>query len=174
MNTFAHIKPIARYKKVAYYSVCINGQSDSLFHEFLNHHEINNKSKLNHVLAWIKIIGNKYGAQNHLFRSEAEFADASALPPQGKNRQPCYTELDKPKSNNIRLYCLRANEKVVFLFNGDIKTTHYAQDCPNVKNHFLVANQLTKAIDKAFAEKQIVWNDDGSLINCSPDFKLVL
>lgn len=174
MNTFAHIKPIARYDKVAYYSVCINDESVSLFEKFLSNHELNNKSKLNHVLAWIKIIGDKYGAQTHLFRSEAEFADASALPPVGKDRQPCYTEFGKPKANNIRLYCLRANEKVVFLFNGDIKTTRYAQDCPNVKNHFTLANKLTKAIDLAFAEKHIVWIDDDTLINCSSDFKLFL
>jgi len=80
--------------------------------------------------------------------------------------------LGKPKANNIRLYCLRANENVVFLFNGSIKTTKKAQDCPNVKNHFTLANQLTKAINTAFAEKSIVWNNDFTLINFSIDFKL--
>ncbi len=83
MNTFAIIKPIARYKKVAYYSVCISDTSVSLFEEFIKHHEVANKDKLNHVLEWIKIIGDKYGAKTHLFRPEAEFADASALPPKG-------------------------------------------------------------------------------------------
>ena len=174
MNTFAHIKPIERYDKVAYYSVCINDSNESLFEEFISYHEINNRDKLNHVLEWIKILGNKYGAQIHLFRPEAAIADASALPPKGKDKKPCYTEFGKSKANNIRLYCLRANEHVVFLFNGDIKTTHYAQDCPNVKDHFTLANQLTKAIDLAFAEKLIVWNDDYTLINCSSDFKLFL
>ncbi len=172
MNTFAHIKPIARYNKVAYYSVCIDGNTTSLFEDFINHHSQHNREKLNHVLAWITIIGDKYGAQHHLFRPEAAIADASALPPKGKDREPSYTELGKTKANTIRLYCLRANEKVVFLFNGAIKTTHYAQDCPNVKKHFHLANRLTKAIDLAFAEKDIVWNDDSSLINCSSDFKL--
>lgn len=60
----------------------------------------------------------------------------------------------------------------MFLFNGDIKTTHYAQDCSNVKKHFDLANKLTKAIDLAFVENEIVWNDDLTLINCSTDFKL--
>lgn len=174
MNTFAHIKPIVRYNKVAYYSVCINDNKVSLFEEFINYHGQNNRKKLNHVLEWIKIIGDKYGAQDHLFRPEASIADASALPPKGKDREPSYTELGKTKANNIRLYCLRANENVVFLFNGDIKTTHYAQECPNVKVHFAFANQLTKAIDLAFAEKDIVWNDDFTLIDCSSDFKLFL
>ncbi len=174
MNTFVHIKPIARYHKVAYYSVCINDNKTSLFEEFICNHKIHNRDKLNHVLEWIKIIGNKYGAQLHLFRPEAAIADASALPPKGKDKKPSYTELGKSKANNIRLYCLRANESVVFLFNGDIKTAKYAQDCPNVKNHFTLANQLTKAIDQAFAERQIVWNDDFTLINCSTDLKIFL
>lgn len=174
MNTFAYIKPIARYKKVAYYSICINDNDESLFEEFIKYHEKYNKDKLNHVLDWIKIIGNKYGAQIHLFRPEAEFADASALPPKGKERKPCYTEMGKTQTNNIRLYCLRANEHVVFLFNGNIKTKHYAQDCPNVKDHFKLANQLTKAIDLAFANQNIVWNDDYTLITCTTDFKLFL
>lgn len=152
----------------------MNENTISLFEEFINYHQQTNKDKLNHVLAWIKIIGDKYGAQAHLFRPEARIADTSALPPKGKDREPCYTELGKPKANNIRLYCLRANENVVFLFNGDIKTTHYAQDCSNVKEHFLLANQLTKAIDLAFAEKDIVWNDDFTLINCSTDLKIFL
>ncbi len=38
--------------------------------------------------------------------------------------------------------------------------------------HFKLANQLTKAIDKAFADKDIVWNDDFTAINCEDDFKL--
>ena len=174
MNTFAHIKNIARYDKVAYYSICINENNNSLFEEFINHHSIYNEKKLNHVLEWIKIIGDKYGAQQHLFRPEASIADASALPPKGKEREPNYTEFGKTKANNIRLYCLRANEHVVFLFNGDLKTTHYAQDCPNVKEHFTLANQLTKVINQAFADKDIVWNDDFTLINCSSDLKLFL
>ena len=91
MNTFAHIKPIARYNKVAYYSVCINENETSLFEDFINHHSQHNSKKLYHVLEWIKIIGDKYGAQNHLFRSEAATADASALPPKGKHREPSYT-----------------------------------------------------------------------------------
>lgn len=172
MNTFAHIKPIAQYDKVSYYSICIEGNPISLFDEFVGYHTLINREKLNHVLEWIKIIGNKYGAQAHLFRPEGETADASALPPKGIERKPQYAELGIKKANNIRLYCLRANESVVFLFNGDIKTAKQAQDCPNVKKHFKLANQLTKAIDSAFVNKEILWNDDFTTITCEDDFML--
>lgn len=172
MNTFAHIKPIARYDKVAYYSICINDDATSLFDDFIVRHTVTNINKLNHVLEWLKIIGNKYGAQMHLFRPEAEIADASALPPKGMERKPQFTELGKKKANNLRLYCLRANEHVVFLFNGDIKTANTAQGCPNVKEHFKQANQLTKIIDAAFKEKSILWNEEATLIDYEDDFKL--
>lgn len=172
MNTFAHIKPIVRYKKVAYYSVCINSNSESLFDEFITKQENKEQEKLNHILEWIKQIGNKYGAQPNLFRPEGETADASALPPKGMEREPHYTECGKNKANNLRLYCLRANQHVVILFGGDIKTTKYPQDCPNVKPHFKLANRLTKAIDKAFVDKEIIWNDDLTFIDCADDFKL--
>jgi hypothetical protein len=149
-------------------------KTSSLFEEFIKQHSQKNKEKLKHVLDWIKLIGNKYGAQNHLFRSEAFIADAAALPPTGKDRKPCYTESGEVKANNLRLYCLRANEHIVFLFNGDLKTANKAQKCPNVKEHFLLANQLTKVIDEAFKEGEIQWNDDLTLLIYSDDLKLYL
>lgn len=62
----------------------------------------------------------------------------------------------------------------MFLFNGDIKTTQYPQDCLNVKTHFKLANQITKSIDNAFKNKDIVWNDDFTEIECDDDFKIQL
>lgn len=172
MNTFAYIKPIAKYDKVAYYSVCIDGEDISLFEEFIKKHTNENNDKLDHILNWLRQIGNNYGAKTDYFRPEGETADTSALPPQGINRKPQYTEYGKKKANSLRLYCLRANESVVFLFNGDIKTQRKAQECPNVKPHFKLANRLTKAIDKAFQDNDIVWNDDYTEINCEKDFKI--
>ena len=67
---------------------------------------------------------------------------------------------------------MKANRNVVFLFSGDIKTKQKAQECPNVQSHFNLANTLTKAIDNAFREKDIVWNEDCTLISCSEDFIL--
>jgi len=99
-------------------------------------------------------------------------SDTSALPPVGKDRKPHYIENGKSKNNNLRLYCLRANENVVFLYSGGLKTTQKAQDCPNVKKHFILANQLTKAIDTAIKDSDIVWNEDYTLIECNEDFKL--
>lgn len=172
MNTFAHIKPIAEYNKVAYYSICIDDKETSLFEDFIKEQTKENSKKLDHILNWLEQIGNNYGARTDYFRPEGETADTSALPPKGINRKPQYTEHRKNKANTLRLYCLRANESVVFLFNGDIKTKRTAQECPNVRPHFKLANKLTKAIDEAFKDDEIVWNDDCTLINYNEDFKI--
>lgn len=172
MNTFAHIKPLFKYKTVAYYSVSLDENDKTLYQEFVERHTVDNKDKLYHIQKWLKLIGEKYGAQDRFFRNEAKHADTSALPPIGIDRKPYYIEYGKRKANNLRLYCLKANSNVVFLFSGDVKTTQKAQDCPNVKSHFLLANNLTKAIDNAFREKDITWNEDYTLINCSEDFIL--
>lgn len=171
MNNFAQIKPIAKYKKVAYYSICINGKDNSIFEEFIAKHEHTNKNKLNHIVAWLTQIGENYGAQERHFRPEAETADASALPPPGSS-PPHYTENGKKKSNTLRLYCLRANESVVFLFNGGIKTKKRAQDCPNVRDHFKLANLLTKAINESFKDKEIRWINDYTEIDCEENLKI--
>ncbi len=81
------------------------------------------------------------------------------------DRPPVYTEDGETASNNLRLYGHRLNPHVVILFNGAIKTEATAQQCPNVKTHFLLANQLTKIVDEAFQENDIRWNNEDTDID---------
>lgn len=177
MDNFAEIIWVTRYRKVTYYSVAVN-DGEALFDTFIEKHSIENKEKLQHILAWIKVIGDKIGAHDQYFRNEAETADTSALPPEGKNRKPVYVEFDEQSgtsevhSNNLRLYCMRVNTSVVFLFNGDIKTAQKAQDCDNVRGHFRLANCLTALIEEAFRNKEIRWNEDYTEIEVDEDFLL--
>ncbi|WP_291066957.1 MULTISPECIES: hypothetical protein [unclassified Empedobacter] len=177
MNNFAEIIWVNTYRKVTYYTVAVN-DGIALFDAFVDKHTDENKEKLKHILAWIKVIGDKIGAQEQYFRNEAETADASALPPQGVNKEPVYVEYNEEtgteenKPNNLRLYCLRANEHVVFLFNGDIKTAATPQECENVRLHFKMANKLTELIDEAFQNKEIRWINDYTEIEVDDDFLL--
>lgn len=177
MNNFAEIIWVQEYRKVTYYSVSINDE-DALYDQFIDLHTIKNRKKLNHILAWLEQIGNRIGAHENYFRNEAETGDARALPPIGKDRKPVYVEYsqtaknDKNTPNNLRLYCYRANEAVVFLFNGDIKTKQYAQDCDNVRKHFKTANKLSRLLDQALIDRDIRWNDDWSDIIVEEGFKL--
>jgi hypothetical protein len=177
VNNFADIIFVQQYRKVTYYSLSINDE-DALYDQFVDKHTVENIEKLNHIQAWLKKIGNKVGAYEHYFRNEAKGGDARALPPKGKDREPTYieysniTKKDENTANNLRLYCYRASESVVFLFNGDLKTTDKAQDCENVKEHFKIANQLSKLLDRAFINKDIRWKSDWSDILVDDDFIL--
>ena len=172
MDRFALIKPLFKYSNVAYYSVSLEEDEKTIYDEFVEKHTIVNKDKLYHILKWLKEIGEKYGAQDRFFRNEAKFADTTALPPKGIKKEPTYVEFGKPKANDLRLYTFKLNPKVVFLFSGDIKTKQKAQDCQNVKSHFLLANHLTKAIENALKEKEVFWIKNFTEIDCIDDFKL--
>ena len=172
MNNFVQIKKVAQYEKVSYYSVTINSETTSLFESFLATHTAINREKLYHILDWIEVIGLKHGAKTHLFRSEAYGSDTSALPPAGKEREPSYIEEGEIESNSLRLYCFRLNENVVILYSGDLKTADIAQNCPNVKPHFILANRLTKALENSIKEKDINWNKDCTDIIFDSDLEI--
>ncbi len=177
MNNIAEIILVQRFNKVSYYSVSIN-EEPSLFRQFFNKHTVENKEKFFHIMRWIEIIGNNFGAYDTYFRNEAETAEAKALPPIGIDREPTYIEIDAYTNeeinavNNLRLYCMKANESVVFLFNGDTKTAAKAQDCQNVRSHFKLANKLTMLIEQAFIQKEITWNKDFTDIIVDDNFIL--
>lgn len=179
MNNFAEIVLIERFKKVNYYSLSINGEQ-SLFSKFITKHTIENKEKLAHILKWISVIGDKIGSKEFYFRNESETASTSALPPRiGLIKdEPMYIETDEDGisqtvPNNLRLYCMRLSDNVVFLFDGDIKTARVAQECSNVKPYFRQANLLTKLIDQAIIDGDIQWNPDHTDIVFEDDFCLI-
>lgn len=175
MSTFAKISFVVSYDKVTYYSVAlVDEEADrpSCFEKFVSRHQQHNGKKLNHILSWLKEIGNVWGARPHLFRGERE---AHALPPKGTHREPTYVEIETGKvaANNLRLYCYRLSERVVFLFDGDVKTADAAQDCPNVWPHFRMANKLAQAIDDCFHQGDMEWNDDRTDIVYDEEFLLI-
>lgn len=169
MNNFVTIKHINSYKRVSYYSICFEGEEDSLFEEFMKIHNQKDtdgttKREFIQIMAWLQKIGKEIGAQPRYFRHEGATSDAKALPPPAR-----YIEGETGK---LRLYCMVCSENVVFLYNGGIKTTNKAQDCPNVARHFRLANKLTKSINEAFANSDIRWNEDDDNILFEEGFEL--
>ena len=61
MNNFAEILRVQKYAKVTYYTLAINND-EPLFVQFEKKHNKENKEKLIHIMSWIHLIGNKYGA----------------------------------------------------------------------------------------------------------------
>ena len=121
MNTFAVIEKLEEFafELVNYYSVRFLGNDVNEFYDFLNRmeDEPSVSDDLNNLFIWLEKIGAEEGAKKDFFRNEAIRSDASALPPPRKQM-----EIYELMVENLRLYCLRANEHVVFLFNGGIKS----------------------------------------------------
>jgi len=178
MNGIVRLKHIVDYKKVRYYSVVLDQDDEpidtakSLFDIFIEQQTLENQGKLNHILAWLEEIGIKYGAQENLFRPEQRDGEALGLPPKNFTKPPFYIEDGDTIPNNLRLYCHRLNSNVVILFNGAIKTEKNAQECPNVKEHFIQANNLTNILDIAIKDQDIRWIDDFTDIDYDDDLVL--
>jgi len=130
---FAEIIELIHYKEVTYYSILLDGDKESLFHQFVNKML---EKRLNEDLAILKSflekVGNKYGAKKQYFRFENT---ADALPPNFVSTK-----------HNLRLYCMRINENSVILFNGGMKTKSTSQESPEVSMHFHDANIYSQKI----------------------------
>lgn len=174
MNIFAQIVRLSdfQFQKVNYFSVHFEGNEVNEFFDFLNRmEEIDEISDdLSNLLVWIEEIGERYGAiKNRYFRNESITADVQALPPSHKQM-----ELHEIPVENLRLYCMVANEHVVFLFNGGIKTTDKAQDCPNVGRYIKQANQIVRKLDELIISKRIAWNEDQTDIEFDENLEIEL
>lgn len=134
-----------------------------MFLDFINEHIETQQEELLSLQFWLKKIGNEIGAKEEYFRYEGfRGGDARALPPPSSSQKRHLSEITT--ANNLRLYCMRINKNVVLLFSGAIKTKNTAQDCDNVRPHFLLANRITKAIDEAVIEKDIQFDKNDDLV----------
>jgi hypothetical protein len=174
VNIFAKIERLTdfQYRKVKYFSVRFEDNEVNEFFDFLNRMEDFEEvtEDLSNLLVWIEEIGKNYGAiKNRFFRNESITADVQALPPPRKQMETIEILVE-----NIRLYCMVANEHVVFLFNGGIKTTDNAKDCPNVGQYIKQANQLVLRIDELLITKEISWNEYQTDIEFDKDLEFEL
>lgn len=161
MNIFVRIQRLEEFQFniVKYFTVQLeeDGEEKDVneFFDFLNRmEEIEEvEDDLSNLLVWIEEIGENTGAKKWLFRNESITSDVRALPPPGK--QMVVHEIPV---ENLRLYCLVLSEHVVFLFNGGIKTTDNAKDCPNVGPHIKRANRIAGKIDELVKQNEVTWN----------------
>lgn len=130
--------------KVTYYSVRFVDKEVTEFEAFVQKHahQADIQDEWADMMIWMQErLGQRSGAKKHFFRHEGK---ADGLPPSAQH-------LDIHYDKNLRLYCLRISDHVVVLFNGGIKTTQKAQDCPTVKSHFSNAQYLAATITKAMS-----------------------
>lgn len=171
MNTFATIVTDHRYQyqKVTYYSVFIEGEEHWEVDKFFE--KMEQEAEEDDILRFIAVleeIGNNRGAKERYFRPERGF---HGLPPKPKGTEELGLEAIEVH-DNWRLYCLRLTENIVILFNGGIKTTDKAQDCPNVSRYFYQAQKFTTLIDEGIRNGDI--EIFGKALRINPNFELLL
>lgn len=168
MNRFATIEEVEQFDKVTYYTIKFEDCEESEFENFLSKHRDDStiQDEYNDLIAWIKQIGDAIGAKPQYFRQENR---ASALPPPSR-----FVEIDYLQ--NLRLYCMWVSESIIILFNGAIKTQNAAQDCPNVKPHFDLANKLVLEIEKLMygQYKSIVEDQQNQQLIIDPGTDIIL
>ncbi len=164
----AQLIPIAnlRLKKVAYYTVRLEGNPISEFKDFQNRMsiDIKNNSELNEIARYIQQIGDNWGAHEKHFKHERA---AERLPP------PYYfIETEDSSDYGLRLYCIRLCNEIVILLNGDRKIDRNPEKCPNCAKHFKLANTLAKKITEAITDKNLFLNLDTKEIEIEEDFEI--
>ncbi|MDF2456213.1 MAG: hypothetical protein K0R51_2206 [Cytophagaceae bacterium] len=150
------------FKKVSYYTVELEGSSPE-FDDFQKRMALipDYKPELIRIFQFIKDIGEIYGAHETQFRHERS---AHALPPK-------YHIIETiPGKFGLRLYCIRLSPNVVILLNGDMKTDHDPEICPNCRKHFNLANKIANKIDEAIIEKSL--RVIGNELEMDDDFEL--
>jgi hypothetical protein len=163
VSKFATIEPVELFPKVSYYTIRFE-EEDTLLDQFLDAHENSPQQEgLDIIRRFLEQMGVQYGALSRYFRPEQQ---AFALPPP--------SSILGTESPDLRLYCLRLNNRVVILFGGGVKTASTAQDCPNVGPHFRLANKLTYAIDQAIKDKDLTYDPETDDLILPPGFNLMI
>jgi len=174
VNIFATIKTAQSFNKVTYYTVKFENEEYSEFEKFIIGHrnlsEIHNE--YNDLMSLIKRLGNEIGALERYFSRKERKAEA--LPPEWNKLRPHERKLHIKYHHNLRLYCMRINDEVVFLFNGGIKTPGRitAQECKVVRQYFRMANKLASCIEEAMKDGEISFH--GKRIEIEEDYELIL
>jgi len=69
----------------------------------------------------------------------------------------------------IRLFCIKINDNIVVLLNGDVKTALKNQDCDNVRQHFNNARKIARKIDKMIIDGDLNPLDTDCLMDIEID-----
>lgn len=174
MNIFATIHTVITFEKVTYYSIKYENNKHTEFEKFILNHHTNKKieQEFNDLLALIKRLGVEQGAKSKYFsRNERK---AEALPPDWKQLSKHDRRLHVKYQHNLRLYCMRITDEIVFLFNGGVKTPGpiTAEECAIVRKHFRNANKLAQTIEDAIKNKEIELN--GLELVFDQDYELII
>lgn len=140
MKNYITLQLFKSFQKVNFYTFKFEAEKQSETEKFFSKFENNEalEEDLNNLVAWLSLIGQKYGAKTDFFRHEAS---AQALPP------PMHIMMREVTVNDLRLYCVCISEEIVILANGGVKVAQKVQDSSEILQYFRFANAMSKQIN---------------------------
>jgi hypothetical protein len=138
-----------------------NSETAKFYDKFENSEEF--EDALNELTEyWVGVIGT-HGALDELLRPEDK---AHAIPQSGEHQVDevtiSYSQFP------LRLYCLKINESILILFNGDEKTSDAALD-GKTRTAFREAQAFSKRILDGMKGELIIIEDEVKLISTDGD-----
>ena len=177
--TILEIKRYSSYKKIAFYTIQVEGRPFDEYYDFGTRmkQKLKDTSELAEMLSFIGNIGDKWGYREKDFKKEVEYGRrfdfSKAQAPIAEPHRlvlPFRSQSEANSKYGLRLYCVVLDPTVIVLVNGDLKTERKVQDCKNCYPHFILANSLAHSLDLALENDRIAIND--MAIEIDDDFDL--
>jgi len=130
------IKTIAQNDNVSLYSICFDDSQESEFEKFLLtfQHNAQLNEDYKKILVAIKRIITR-GALERFFRPEGKMSD-----------DLCALALE---SKQLRLYCLRISDQILFVGNGGVKTTRTYQENETLSGYVMDLQKFDALLKEA-------------------------
>ena len=139
-------------RKATIYTVQIEGETNTLFDEFLLENDVNYPDELDNIFDRLEIMGHYEGAKEIYFKhAEGNLGDGICA---------LYDSPDR----KLRLYCIRYGSTAILLGGGGFKNVRALQDDSKLKYENYLLRNISKTITNALIEGDLAWSNDGRLL----------
>lgn len=169
--TLLKIKRYIASKKMACYTLRVNGRERSEFNEFIYKMNggLTNLEELQDIVLLMDNVIIKWGI-------EYSYSCGYLIDEKKAHRfvLPFNLWTDENCEYGIRLYCLIVSPKTLIILNGCCKTMQSVQDCPNCLEHFELANKVAEAIEREINLGTIGIDEATGEIDKDDDYQLFI
>jgi hypothetical protein len=139
-------------QKATIYTVKIEGETNTLFDNFLLENDVNYSDELDNIFDRLEMMGHYEGAKEIYFKhAEGNLGDGVCALYDSPNRK-------------LRLYCIRYGTTAILLGGGGSKNVRALQEDPKLKHENYLLRKISEIITNALIEGDLSWSNDGKLL----------
>lgn len=131
------------------YSIIVNGETQSLFENFIEENKNKHRDELISILDRLKVIADETGAREGFFKHK-----------EGKPGDLVCALYDEP-DRNLRLYCIRNGNVAIILGGGGLKEVTAWQHDPKLSKEANAMIEVSEDIFQRLKEGDLRWSPDG-------------